>query len=71
MKRQLLEDIIKGVQERGYYDVSLVMLETILNQGDRRRPQTKREVLLWAKEKQIDYEYREGEDGELIRFFRP
>lgn len=70
MKRQLLEDIIKGIQRNEYYEISQAVLETILKQGDRRRPHTEKDVFSWAKENQIDYEYKEGEDGKIIRFFR-
>ena len=70
MKRQLLEEIINGVQKDGQYEVSLAALETVLKQGDRRHPQTKKEVFSWAEEKNIHYEYKEGEDGKMIHFFR-
>ena len=70
MKRQLLEDIISGIKKNGCYEVSVAMLETILKQGDRRHPQTKKEIFSWAAEKKFDYEYSEGQDGKIIRFFR-
>jgi hypothetical protein len=69
MKRQLLEKIIKGVQKDGYFEVSLAVLETVLRQGDRRHPQTKKEVFSWAEEQNIQHEYKESEDGKVVRFF--
>lgn len=69
MKRQLLDEILKGVENEGYYEVSLAVLETVLKQGDRRHPQTRSEVFSWAEEQNIKHEYKEGEDGKVIRFF--
>ncbi len=70
MKRQLLDEIISKTEKDGYFEISEAAIETILEQGDRRRPKTKDEIFSWANENNINYESKDGEDGNIIRFFR-
>jgi hypothetical protein len=70
MKRQLLNEIITGVERDGFYELSMEVLETVLGQGDRRRPHTKEQFLQWADEKRLNYEYKERDNETIIRFFK-
>jgi hypothetical protein len=68
MKRQLLDEIINGVEKEGFYELSMEVLETVLGQGDRRRPHTKEQFLQWADEKRLNYEYKERDNETIILF---
>ncbi len=68
MKRQLLDEITKGIEKNGYFEISEAAIETVLQQGDRRHPQSKNEIFEWADESGIKYEYKDGENGNIIRF---
>lgn len=70
MKRELLDEIMKGVEEKGNFEISVEALDTILGQGDRRRPKTKEQILLWAVENGLRYEYEEKNETVVIRFLR-
>lgn len=70
MKRQLMEQILRRVNEEGSYEVSLEALETVLGQGDRRGPHTKEQIFQWATENKLEHDYKEGEQTTMVRFFR-
>jgi len=70
MKRELLEEIIHGIEETGSYEVSIEALETVVGQGDRRSPHSRDQILAWAEENSLQYEYIDKGNTEVIRFYR-
>jgi len=70
VKRQLLEEILKGINERGRYEVSLEALETVLGLGDRRGPHSKEQIFRWADENKLEHDYIEDEQTTIVRFSR-
>lgn len=69
MENKLLYHIIKTVNEEGDYSIPLDTLKPAFGCDGMKPVSIKENILLWAVENQIIFEYREVDQNTIVRFF--
>jgi hypothetical protein len=67
----IFEGIIKAVDESGFHEVSFKVLEeNVFSQGHNPRRSAKEQLLIWAVENKVNYEYKTDGGDNIVRFYR-
>ena len=67
----ILDEIVEDIEKLGYHEVKLdVLASTAFKPSETPYRTTREQILLWAVERRLSYEYVDTLNGKIVRFYQ-
>ena len=67
----ILDEIVKTVNKNGSHKISFKVLEeNVFSQGHNPRRSAREQLLIWAVENKVNYEYKTDGGDNIVRFYK-